>query len=241
LFWIRWNSIERPNPLARELFPYGELRIGVDASYPPFALALNDSISGLDIDIGKALGNALKIPISFVNMGYDGLYDSLKADQVDILISALPIDYARSSDVLYTIPYFNAGQVLVTDTESSISSINKLSGHSVAFEFGSDGNLLARQWLRRIAPFQLMPYETTISALDAVRLKESEAALVDATSARLYMRHHLAWQAQQMQVTDVLYAIAISTKRGDMWRKVNEVLKTLIDDQTIETIIKRWL
>jgi glutamine transport system substrate-binding protein len=241
LIWVRWNSVERPGPLTRELFPYGELRIGVDASYPPFALALDNDLSGLDIDIGKALGNALKVPFRFINMGYDGLYDSLKADQVDILISALPIDYSRSGDVLYTIPYFNAGQVLVTNTASSITSMNTLSDHSLSFEFGSDANLLARLWLRRIAPFQLMPYETPTSALDAVRLNLSDAALVDATSAKLYLRLHHDWQAQQIQATDVLYAIAVSTKRGDTWRAINDVLKSLIDNRTIEDIIKRWL
>jgi hypothetical protein len=42
-------------------------------------------------------------------------------------------------------------------------------------------------------------------------------------------------------VTDRLYAIALSTKRGDTWRAVNEALKSLIDDKTIDQIIKSWL
>src|ERR1041384_1754800 len=33
LFWIRWNSFDRLGPPTKELFPYGEIRIGVDASY----------------------------------------------------------------------------------------------------------------------------------------------------------------------------------------------------------------
>jgi ABC-type amino acid transport substrate-binding protein len=241
LFWIRWNSIERPGPPVKELFPYGEIRIGVDASYPPFAVATDSDIYGIDIDIGKAIGARLNVPVRFINMGYDGLYDSLKADQADVLISALTIDYSRSGDVLYTVPYYNAGQVLVTDVQHPLEDMNAVSGHSLAFEFGSEANLTARAWLRRIAPFQLLPYETPDFALDAVRLADSDAALVDATSAGLYLRQHRDWNAQETQITDLLYAIAVSTKRGNTWSAVNQALKSLIDDKTIATIIKKWL
>ncbi len=241
LFWIRWNSVERPSGPIKELFPYGEIRIGTDASYPPFEVATRTDLYGIDIDIGKAIGRRLNVPVRFINMGYDGLYDSLKADQADILISALTIDYSRSGDVSYTVPYFNGGQVLVTDDGHPLTDMNEVSGHSLAFEFGSDANLTARAWLRRIAPFQLMPYETPNIALDSVRLGESNAALVDATSAGLYLRKYPDWQIHEVQVTDLLYAIAVSTKRGNTWSAVNNALKSLIDDKSIAGIIKNWL
>jgi len=241
LFWIRWNSVVRPVAPVKELFPYGEIRIGVDASYPPFEVATSTDLYGIDIDIGKAIGARLNVPVRFINMGYDGLYDSLKADQADILISALTIDYSRSGDVLYTVPYFNGGQVLISDVQRPLADMNEVSGHSLAFEFGSDANLTARAWLRRIAPFQLMPYETPNTALDSVRLGDSDAALVDATNAGLYLRQHPDWNTQEVVVTDLLYAIAVSTKRGNTWSAVNTTLKSLIDDKTIATIIKDWL
>lgn len=241
LFWIRWSSVVRPNLPTKELFPYGEIRIGVDASYPPFEVATSTDLYGIDIDIGKALGVRLGVPVRFVNMGYDGLYDSLKADQADILISALTVDYSRSGDVLYTVPYFNGGQVLISDAKRPLTGMNEVSGHRLAFEFGSDANLTARMWLRRIVPFKLMPYETPEIALDAVRLGYSDAALVDATSAGLYLRQHPEWDTRQSQITDTLYAIAISTKRGNTWLAVNEALKSLLDDKTIDMIMKNWL
>ena len=56
LFWIRWSSVERPLASTKQLFPYGEIRIGVDASYPPFAVATSTDMYGIDIDIGNAIG-----------------------------------------------------------------------------------------------------------------------------------------------------------------------------------------
>ncbi len=241
LFVLRWNSVERPGPPLKELFPYGEMRVGVDASYPPFAVATADDLYGLDIDLGRAIAERLKVPVRFVNMGYDGLYDSLKADQVDVVISALLIDRSRTNDVLYTLPYYNAGFVLVSRAGQPFAAMHDLSGHALAYEFGSDADTFARAWLRRIPPFDTRPYELPAYALDAVRLGQADAALVDATSARLYLRDHPQWAAQMQYVSDSLYAVAVRISRGKTWEAVNFALQTLADDGTLAAIVNRWL
>lgn len=241
LFAIRWNAIERPGPPLRQLFPYGQLRIGVDASNPPFAVATADDLFGLEIDLGKNLAERIGIPVRFVNMGYDGLYDSLRADQVDMVISTLTIDPLRTNDVLYTRDYFNAGLVLVSNVANPLESMAALSGRTLAFEFGSESDSYTRQWLRRISPFERQPYELPAYALDAVRLGQADAALVDAITARLYQRDHTTWQAQVDYVTYNPYVIAARIDRWDTWAKINLTLQALADDGTLDAIINNWL
>ncbi len=241
LFALRWNAVERPGPPTKEVFPYGEIRIGVDASYFPFAVATADDLFGLDIDLGQALAKELNIPVRFVNMGYDGLYDSLKIDQVDVLISALLVDYSRTNEVRYTLPYYNAGLMLVRDYNTPIQSMLDLPGHSLAYEFGSDADLTAHIWMRRIQSFQTHPYELPEYALDAARLGISDAALVDATSAYLYLRSYSEWKTYSNYITDVLYAIAVRIDRGATYDAINGALALLIEDGTVQAIIDRWL
>lgn len=241
LFTLRWGAVERPGPPVKEIFPYGEMRVGVDASYPPFAAATDTDIYGLDIDVARAIGKRLHVPVRFVNMGFDGLYDSLRVDQVDVLISALSVDYSRSREVLYTLPYFNAGLVLVTEQNSPLQSMSDLSTHTLAFEFGSEADQVSRTWLRRISLFQTQAYETANYALDAVRLRQADAALVDATSGRLYLRGHPEWAAHYEYVTDSLYAAAVPINRWETYVAINETLQALRDDGTLEAILKRWL
>jgi polar amino acid transport system substrate-binding protein len=241
LFSIRWNAVERPGPPAREIFPYGELRVGVDPSYPPFAVATDDDLYGLDIDLARAIGEQLDIPVRFVLLGYDGLYDSLKVDQVDVLISALLIDPSRRDDVLYTAPYFNAGLVLVSDAGSPFVSMDAMPTHALAYEFGSSAEAEARKWLRRVLPFESRPYELANYALDSVRLGEANAALVDTITARLYLREHPSWQAQMHTVSDTWYAIAARSDRGAAWGAVNDALESIRKDGTLDRLIEKWL
>lgn len=239
LFPFHWYTVEHPIPPIRSVIPTDALRIGVDASYPPFAGATADGLFGLEIDLGKVLGERLGIPVHFVNMGYDGLYDSLRADQVDLVISTLLFDPSRMNDVRYTRHYFNAGLVLVSDSE--FESMEDLPGHTLAFELGSEAEAEARRWLRRVLPFETAPYELSQYALDAVRLDQADAALTDAVSAHLYLREHPAWNATIAQVTDSGYVIASRNDRVDLWRAVNWGLNTLESDGTLADLISIWL
>lgn len=241
LFVLRWAALERPESPPRLLFPYGEMRIGVDASYPPFAIATADDLFGLDIDLGRAIAARLNIPVRFVNMGYDGLYDSLKADQVDIVISALLVEPSRLGDVRYTRHYFNNGLVLVSSANKPLESMYDLPGGSVAYEFGSEADQQAHIWLRRVLPFEIQPYELPQYALDAVRLNIADAALVDATSALLYLRNHTGWNASYRYVTDSWYAVAVRLDRFELWAVVNEALQSLANDGALDAILSRWL
>jgi ABC-type amino acid transport substrate-binding protein len=173
-------------------------------------------------------------------MSFDGLYDSLKADQADLVIAMLTIDSMRSADVLYTRHYFNAGLVLVSPPDQVISKMDDLAGHSLAYEFGSNADALARRWLRRIAPFETRPYELPAYALDAVRLGEADAALVDRIAARLYLREH-QWQAHLNTVTNNWYPIAVPSNQPARWEALDKALKALDENGTLDQIIDRWL
>ncbi len=238
LIWILTLSTTPPS--AEELFPYGEIRIAVDASNPPFAVATANDLFGLEIDLGNALGAYFNMPVRFVNMSFDGLYDSLKADQADMVIAALSIDPLRTGDVLYTRHYFNAGLVLVSAADTPITSMRELSGHALAYEFGSNADALARRWLRRIAPFETQPYELPVYALDAVRLNVADAALVDAISARLYLRDH-NWNACLTSVTNNWYPVAVPINQPARWKALNDTLQSLDENGTLDRIIEEWL
>ncbi len=223
------------------LFATGELRVGVDPSNPPFAVANGATMSGLDIDLADALGQRIGAPVRFVGFGFDGLYDALKTDQVDALISAVLVDSTRTNDVMYTLPYFDAGLVLVSAANSPYTSMKAMPGHSVAFEFGSNADAETRRWLRRVLPFERKPYELTTYALDAVRLGQADAALADAVSARLYLRAHPTWTAQINYVTDAKYAIAVRADRGAVWDALNSTLAAMIADGSLDAIVRKWL
>jgi ABC-type amino acid transport substrate-binding protein len=236
-----WRTFRHREPTLQQAFPHGEIRIGVDASFPPFAVDNGESLFGVDIDLGRALGEKLGLPVRFETHGYDGLYDIVTTDRVDIVISALTVNPLRMGEVRYTRHYFDNGLMLVSPADSLLTSMETLPGHRLAYEFGGAAENQARQWLRRVADYELRPYELPTYALDAARLGEADATLVDNTTLHLYLRDHPDWHPQVNAVTNNFYAVAVRIDRLATWKFVDDAIWEFVADGTLDEILARWL
>ena len=221
-------------------FPGGEIVFGVDASYPPFAWHEGDALTGLDIELARAIAGEIGLPPRFETLSYYGLYDALISGKVDVLISALSVDTARMNDVRYTQRYFDNGLVLVVD-ESAEAELDALAGGGIAFEYASSADSLVRAWLRDGRRLERLPYEWPDYALDALRLAQADAALVDATTYLLYRRRQGDWRSKYAYVTQDHYALALRRDRHDSWKLVDGALTALNARGELDTILARWL
>ena len=238
LFYLAsWD--EPPIDVAKA-FPRGEIIVGVDASFPPFAADDGISVYGLDIDLAKSIAAILDMPLRLVNIGYYGLYDALLTGEVDLLVSALRVNSAYMDDVRYTRSYFDNGLVLIHRAGEE-APLKQLSGQRIAYEFGSSADEQLRKLEREIGQVQQLPYELPSYALDSLRLFHADAALVDNITYRLYRGQHPDWQSSHLYLTHDLYAIAIDIDRPDAYRLVDDVLSILKESGQLDTIVAKWL
>jgi polar amino acid transport system substrate-binding protein len=224
----------------------GVLRVGVDPTFPPFALAEGDRLEGLDVDLARALAEELGLEAQFTYFGYDGLYDALATGQVDILISALVISPERTKDVTYSAAYFDAGQFLfVGEASPGVNSMADLEGKTVAVELGALGHVLAQEWQGRLRNLVVQTHAGATEALSAVAEGEADAALVDSVSGRLYLRDHPAEVPRLRMVAEAVapepYAIATRIEDEMLMRELNAALQRLLESGRMELIINRWL
>ena len=228
-------------PDKAKAFPRAEIVVGVDGSFPPFAVDDGQMLTGLDIELARAIADHLELPIRFVNIGYYGLYDALISGEVDMLISALRVDPARMDDLRYTRHYFDNGLILVSPADDALTAEESIGQRSIAFEFGSSADAELRNLETRFGQAQRFPYELPQYALDAVRLGIAQAALVDAISLRLYLREHPGWHPHQLFTTHELYAIALPKQPWDTWKLVDDAVLALKESGQLATIVSKWL
>ncbi|MBC7226782.1 MAG: amino acid ABC transporter substrate-binding protein [Thermoflexales bacterium] len=222
----------------------GVLRVGMDASYPPFEYIDGEgNLVGLDVDLGRELAARLGVEARFVaNLSYDGLYDALTADVVDVVISALYVDPTRMADFAYSYSYFNAGQVLVVRTGTTdIRAMADLAGRTLAVEWGSEGDVVARQWARRLASLTVLPSGTAEEALARVASGEADAAVVDHLSALQAIGKGMPLRTVGEMLTDEPYAIAVRREDGALLRAVNGALTAMEEDGTLPRLRQSWL
>jgi len=228
-------------PDRKRAFPTGAIRIGVDASYPPFALDDGGSLRGLDIDMAAAIAREIGLPAQYRNIGFYSLYDALISGEVDALVSSLPIDAARTDDVRYSSAYFNNGLVLVSAADSSPLAIENLIGKRIAIEYASSADSILHGWSADGVAVQRLPYELSEYALDALRLGHADAALIDNLTYRLYQRGHSQWSSASQFITYDLYAIAVRRDNHDAWQLIEAALEQLRNEGELARLIAQWV
>ncbi len=221
----------------------GTWRVGMDPSFPPFENfdAVSGGPVGLDVELAHAISAQWGVKTQIVTLGFDELLDAVASHQVDAAISAIPIQPERTEDVRFSDPYVQAGVVLAVRKGSELAGTAGLSGRRVAVEWGSQGEAAARA-LREDAAiaFELLPRETVTLALDALASGEADAAIVDAISLATYSNAAGLAAVGEPLVSDP-YVVVVPADASDLLKAVNEALRALESDGTLDEIRARWL
>jgi polar amino acid transport system substrate-binding protein len=199
-------------------------------------------VAGLDVDLAQAIAADLGLDVQFVYFGYDGLYDALATEQVDVLISALVIIPERTRDFAYSEPYFNAGEILIIPTgNETIESMTDLGGRTVAVELGTLGHVEATEWAKRVADLAIRPFPTADEALTAVQQGEADAALTDAISGRLFLRENDGLKRLPENVTVEPFALVVRSEDEQLLTVLNQSLANLQQSGQLDQIVSEWL
>jgi ABC-type amino acid transport substrate-binding protein len=194
------------------------------------------------VDLARELARRWGVGCEFVNVHFDGLYDALRADKCDVLLSALPYDETLTKDILYSPSYFNAGLLLVVRAdERSILGVNSLDNRTVGVEVGAAAHLEARRLMEqaRIA-LRIATYTTAVEALQALQSRAVDAAIVDSVTAHGFAREPGGVRPLTKYLTDDQYVIAARAGQGYLWKRIADELARMKQDGFLDGLQERW-
>ena len=117
----------------------GVVKVATDASYAPneFFASDNKTIQGMDVDLGKAIGNVLGVKFEFTNVSFDSIIPNL-GSRYDVGMSSFTDNKDREK-VVDMVDYFSAGTSFIAKKGSSLnpSSVADLCGKTAAVEKGT--------------------------------------------------------------------------------------------------------
>ena len=94
-----------------------KITIATDATLPPMEMVdTNKNIVGFDIDLMNAAAKAGGFTVEFKNTAWDGIFAGLDNGKYDAVMSSVTITDERKKTMDFSIPYINAGQILVVQS-----------------------------------------------------------------------------------------------------------------------------
>ncbi len=120
----------------------GKMTIGSDIAYAPieFYEEGTQNEAGLDIDLARAIADALGVEVEFKQVAdFGGIVGDLTAKRYDVIMSAISITEEREAEI-DLIPYFGpagTGALVQTGNPEGIKTIKDLCGKAVAAQSGT--------------------------------------------------------------------------------------------------------
>ena len=99
-----------------DIIKRGELRVGFEAGYLPFEMAdKSGNFVGFDIDMAKAMADAMGVKFVPVNTAWDGIIPALLTKKFDIIMSGMTVTQERNLQINFADPYIVVGQTLLVN------------------------------------------------------------------------------------------------------------------------------
>lgn len=217
-----------------------KIRVATDATWPPFEIVdeATKEIVGYDIDLFNAIAEKANLEIEFINTPFDSVLSGMGTCQFDAAISAMTITDERKQSFDFSDPYINAGQVVVVQFASDITSKDGLVGKVVGAQLGTTGEIEAKA----IANTTVKPYDTVDLAFLDLANGQIDAVIADYPTALGFVgKSPDKIKAVGEVFTDESYGIAVCKGNTELVTRINEALKQLVEEGKLVELEKKWL
>lgn len=220
------------------------LMIGITPDYPPLIFRQGESITGIEIDLARKLGQALNRPVRLVTLKWEEQIDALLGKKIDLIMSGMSITPTREVRIRFADPYLKSGLVAAFRAEDSKKYETKegiLKGFAVAAAArDTTGDIFLKREFPRATRKVILP-----KAGDAVH--ELKRRSIDIF---IHDAPYILWMVSQNEADlTALWeplnqeALAWGIRKDDdaLLSQVNSALKTWRADGTLEAVLAKWL
>ena len=201
------------------------LRIGTDATYPPFESLDNGEFTGFDIELGRAIGAEIGRPVEFVNTSFDGVFPALLAGKFDAVMSSVTVTPERKQRLAFSAPYYTAGQIVAArQNQTAVSTLANLKGKTVGIQI----NTTAAEVLKPYPNITVRKFPSIDLALQDLQNGNLDGVVGDAPTIRYFVAHGFPkLRTVGTLLTQENYGIALRPKDAELRAQVNQALTRL--------------
>lgn len=220
-----------------------EYTVGTGATYRPFEFQTPDKeIVGFDIDLMKEIAKAQGFKVKFVNTLWGVIFESVKNGDRDIIMSGITITPQRKEAIDFSNPYFAAHQLILTQKNLKINSLEDLKGKNVSVVANSAGDQACSKVFGK-ASKNIKRFDNTPLALEELSAGGVDAAVGDVGVFAYYAQQNPDKKfnmARDPSFDDQYFGIGVRKGNTKVLNDVNEGLKKVIASGAYAKVYHKW-
>jgi polar amino acid transport system substrate-binding protein len=204
---------------------------GTNAEFAPFEFVspkggVIDKYDGIDIAIADLIAKDNNMTAQISDMEFDSLLIALENGQVDAVIAGMTVDPKRAEAVDFSIPYYQATQVMIVKEDSTITKATDIADKRIAVIQGYTGE----QCIEKMK-YKYTSFKTGGDAVMELVNGKADVVVIDSATASKYVADNkgLKIVEDESAFANEEYAIAVKKGNKELLDKINASLKELLD------------
>lgn len=216
----------------------GEIKVGTDATYPPFETAEGGQFTGFDIELITAIARELGVKPKFINASFDGIFPALQNGTFDVVISSVTITTERKAQMLFSDGYYDSGNLISVKKETQgISKPTDLVGKTVGVQINTTGQF----YLEKVPGVTVRQYNTMDLAFLDLNNGRIDAVVGDAPTLKYMIAQSFrGLKTVGAPFTEEQFGIAVGRNNPELVDAINAALKKIRASGELDQINEKW-
>ena len=221
------------------------LTMATNADFPPYEFYKESKVVGIDAEIAEAIANKINMELSIEDIDFDSVIPSVATGKYSMAMAGLTITEERMESVSFSTSYAAGVQVIIVAEDSSITSVDDLfddgAFHTIGVQLATTGDLYSTWDLEDEGLATIERYQKGADAVMALNSGKVDCVIIDNEPAKVFVSQNPGLKILDTEFAVEDYAIAVNKKDTELLEKIDNALKELIADGTVQSIIDKYI
>ena len=221
----------------------GKLIMSTNAAFPPYEMTDdNGKFIGIDVEVAEAIANKLGLELQIDNMGFTAALEAAQNGKSDMVMAGVTVNEKRLTVMDFSDTYATGVQVVIIKEGSDVTMDN-LDTKRIGTQLGTTGYIYASDTPENggYGEENVVGYDNGITAVQALMNGSVDCVIIDNAPAQEFVKANPGLTILDGEWVKENYAIGFKKGNTELKEAVNNALKELIADGTVQQIIDKYI
>lgn len=216
----------------------GKLIMSTNAAFPPYEMTTDDGgFAGIDVEIAEAIAAKLGLTLEILDMDFDAALLAVNEKKSDIVMAGVTVNDDRKVVMDFTDSYAKGVQVIIVTEDSPVTDANLGEG-KIGAQRGTTGAIYTSD---DFGEEHVTTYDNGASAVQALINGQVDCVVIDKAPAEEFVKANPGLKILETAYAEEDYAIGCDKGNTALVTAINNALKELTADGTIQQIVDKYI
>lgn len=220
-----------------------KLVMATNAEFPPYEYHEGDKIVGIDAEIAAAIAEKIGMELEIADVDFDSIIPGVQEGKYDMGMAGMTVTDERLKKVAFSDTYAKGVQVVIVKADGKIKTLDDVNGKKVGVQQGTTGDIYASDTVEKggYGEENVTKYANGALAVEALKAGKVDCVIIDNEPAKAYVAANEGLAILDTEYANEDYAICFAKENTELQKKVNDALKELIADGSVQKIVDKYI